>query len=94
MIFTLKTCFNCVHFGQVGFKWRVNNQDIRLLDVTTNQPQSLKQKKEKQKANASFTMTEHVVEAERKEEFTVDVSGLPETPSVENEDPLLFSRAH
>ena len=41
LIFTLKTCFNCVHFGQVGFKWRVNNQDIRLLDVTTNQPKSL-----------------------------------------------------
>ena len=32
-----KSCFNCVHFGQVCFKWRVNNQDIRLLDVTTNQ---------------------------------------------------------
>ena len=42
----------------------------------------------------TMTMTEHVVEAGRKEEVTVDVSGLPETPSVENEDPLLFSRAH
>ena len=42
----------------------------------------------------TMTMTEHVVEAGRKEEVTVDVSGLPETPSVENEDPLLFSIAH
>ena len=89
-IFTL-TCFNCAYLGQVWFKWRVNNQDIRLLDVTTNQPKSLKHKKEKQKANASYTKAENAVEAERKEEVTVDVSGLPE--SVENEEPLVSSKA-
>ena len=50
--------------------------------MTTNQPKSMKQKKEKQKANASYTKVGHAVEAEKKEEVTVDVSGLPQKPLV------------
>ena len=58
--------------------------------MTTNQPKPTKQRKEKQKANASYTKTKDPVEAERREEVTVDVSGLPEaeTPSSTVEGPL------
>jgi len=85
IIYTIWLLLTIRYHCQVWFKWRVNNQDIRLLDVTTNQPKPTKQRKEKQKANASYTKAKDPVDAERREEVTVDVSGLPaaETPSVE-----------
>ena len=61
-----------------------------MLDVTTNQPKPKKQRKEKQKANASYTKAKDPMEAERREEVTVDVSGLPEaeTETTSVEGPL------
>ena len=71
---------------QVWFKWRVNNQDIRLLDVTTNQPMSAKanHKEERQRDNASCSKAKSGPESDKKEEDTIDVRcGLPKTSSAE-----------